>query len=346
MVTSAPSPLRFEWIDIAKGVGILGVVAGHIWGGPVHDALFVFHMPLFFFLSGFLFYPRSDRFEFLTQKTVRLLIPYFFFLLFIFIPRFYHASLTIASNPDYFRDTLMTMLAGGSELKGTAGVFWFVTCLFCTQQIVNLLLTSPLRRAAAPCVAILLVFGYGNQILFPHWQLPWAANVVFMAAPIFYTGFLLRGHIPGRWTTIAASAVMLTAFIFVMLGTPLAMDMKRAHYGIPLASLMAALACILVILQAGRWLAKFVFFRRSLGMIGRASMTILFLHLPVIVLLQDYLHLESPWALCIAGIALPLAGHWIFSQFSVTRAFLLGSHNDFARIFRRRIPSVSELPLS
>ncbi len=43
---------RIEWIDIAKGIAILAMVAGHVsllpWE-PVRKLIFSFHMPLFSF---------------------------------------------------------------------------------------------------------------------------------------------------------------------------------------------------------------------------------------------------------------------------------------------------------
>lgn len=59
---------RLEWIDSAKGVGIVLVVVGHAWRGlqtagliadpglfrVIDTAIYAFHMPFFFFLSGLL----------------------------------------------------------------------------------------------------------------------------------------------------------------------------------------------------------------------------------------------------------------------------------------------------
>ena len=46
---------RVEWIDLAKGLGMLLVILGHCvcFGGIMHNAIFAFHMPLFFILSGY-----------------------------------------------------------------------------------------------------------------------------------------------------------------------------------------------------------------------------------------------------------------------------------------------------
>lgn len=41
-----------NWIDIAKGIGIILVVIGHTIGSQrVNDIIYTFHMPLFFILG-------------------------------------------------------------------------------------------------------------------------------------------------------------------------------------------------------------------------------------------------------------------------------------------------------
>jgi len=41
-------------IDVAKGIGIFSVVSGHIVTGIASEFMFLFHMPFFFFISGYL----------------------------------------------------------------------------------------------------------------------------------------------------------------------------------------------------------------------------------------------------------------------------------------------------
>ena len=54
---------RLKWLDICKGFAILLVVLGHVidgatmykdvvWMQYLYKAIYAFHMPLFFFLSG------------------------------------------------------------------------------------------------------------------------------------------------------------------------------------------------------------------------------------------------------------------------------------------------------
>ena len=88
---------RMAWIDIAKGIAIILVVFGHvITNGQssdllhlpvwtiIHNTIYSFHMPLFFFISGYLqkHCKREDNkmiAKALFRKEICLLIPYALF---------------------------------------------------------------------------------------------------------------------------------------------------------------------------------------------------------------------------------------------------------------------------
>lgn len=45
---------RLEYIDIAKGIGIICVILGHMDNDSIKQFVFSFHMPLFFYDKRFL----------------------------------------------------------------------------------------------------------------------------------------------------------------------------------------------------------------------------------------------------------------------------------------------------
>ena len=75
---------RIDWVDFAKGVGILLVIVGHgtgpgMLGNITRGIIFSFHMPLFFILSSYTFRYSRTKEEFLrsTKKAaVHLLVPF------------------------------------------------------------------------------------------------------------------------------------------------------------------------------------------------------------------------------------------------------------------------------
>ena len=68
---------RIDWIDTAKGYGMLCVIIGHLGTPGISAFVYTFHMPLFFFLSGFLFHHQKKIVPFILRKTKSLVIPYF-----------------------------------------------------------------------------------------------------------------------------------------------------------------------------------------------------------------------------------------------------------------------------
>jgi fucose 4-O-acetylase-like acetyltransferase len=71
-----------KWIDIAKGIGIFLVIVGHSHCPPfLQTIIYSFHMPLFFFLSGYTFHYdkyKLNKCAFVMNKFYRLVVPYFF----------------------------------------------------------------------------------------------------------------------------------------------------------------------------------------------------------------------------------------------------------------------------
>ena len=70
---------RLNYIDIAKGLGIIFVVMGHV----THDYLlrqyfYNFHMPLFFFISGLLLSTKLDVSAHLKRRVKSIIVPYIF----------------------------------------------------------------------------------------------------------------------------------------------------------------------------------------------------------------------------------------------------------------------------
>jgi fucose 4-O-acetylase-like acetyltransferase len=74
---------RIESFDIAKGIGILLVILGHIlqYTCKVRIFIYAFHMPLFFFLSGLFARSSNDTKTYAEKTFKRLLLPYIVFVL-------------------------------------------------------------------------------------------------------------------------------------------------------------------------------------------------------------------------------------------------------------------------
>ena len=137
---------RQGWIDALKGMGIITVVVAHVtYNRLLMELIFMFHMPLFFFLGGWLHNTGVAPGPYLKTKALGLLLPYLSFLVLLWPLEL------LVSYPDQawdsvwlWNDLLTPMLLGGPLLTGFASVFWFVTCYFLTQQLMHCLLQNAL----------------------------------------------------------------------------------------------------------------------------------------------------------------------------------------------------------
>ena len=72
-----PPSDRLTFIDILKGIGIVFLIMGHMGFGNDFDFyIHGFHMPLFFFVSGYLFNIKRTFCEVISRKFKALIIPY------------------------------------------------------------------------------------------------------------------------------------------------------------------------------------------------------------------------------------------------------------------------------
>ncbi len=128
---------RFDYIDIAKGIGILMVVWAHIMlTGWTHEFIYAFHMPLFFLLSGMLF--QRGKYNsigaFIVHRAKRLFIPYVFYSVLTWI---LWAAFRYARHDDvesYVMPLMQTFIAQGSGAYIVHNsALWFIPCLFLVE---------------------------------------------------------------------------------------------------------------------------------------------------------------------------------------------------------------------
>ena len=121
-------------------IGIILVVVGH--SGPIDrskwqftfDFIYSFHMPLFFFISGILFYTsvvEKNRFELtylIKNKAVKLLIPYFIITLIAFVPKIMLSKLAARPIEGLSLQTLLNALF--IPANNPIVFFWFLPVIF------------------------------------------------------------------------------------------------------------------------------------------------------------------------------------------------------------------------
>lgn len=319
---------KLLWVDVLKGFGMLTVVAGHIYGGEIARNIYIFHMPLFFFISGYLFEPTLEYKKYFIKKVVHLLVPYFSFLLPLYILFADFPSSDAKEITIYF----LRPLIGGRMLPSHFGVFWFITCLFLTQQMMNYLIGKVIPKKLHLLVLFMLAVSYANAYLFPQIWFPWNANVIFAAAPIFYIGYLYKKYAfePNH---ILLAILGITVIVFSFVYPENFYDMKYAKYGIPIVTLMSSILLILNLKFIAVKLANYQFPCRVLAEIGWASMVIMYLHQPVQIMTKSDFAFDHTLRF-LTSIILSYLIYIVLGKFRFGRAFFLGSPKDLEEIFK------------
>jgi fucose 4-O-acetylase-like acetyltransferase len=191
------SKKRIEWIDTARGLGILLVVLGHV-DPPINWTIFIytFHMPLFFFLSGYLFSINKHNTLgiFLRNKSRTLLIPYFSFSI---LSLAFSIGLSIFSSGDF---NILKSLLGIFYSNGINGwmnyniALWFLTCLFVVETMFYFIAKKVKNlKLLFFFVVMFSVLGYMDSLYMPI-RLPWSIDISFSAIVFFGLGFLSKKY--------------------------------------------------------------------------------------------------------------------------------------------------------
>lgn len=174
-------------IDVMKGIGILLVILGHCMpdfpvniledplSSEVRRFIYTFHMPMFFFCSGFVcgITPKKPLNKELSARLWRLVVPYFIFSLVNLGLRLAFSSIT-RSDINIMETISKWFLYGG--------YYWFVYVLFILMFIVTLL--KPRKWGKWALIAFSLV---GIYVYYLHIQ-------IFCLEEIgWYTLFVMLG---------------------------------------------------------------------------------------------------------------------------------------------------------
>ena len=122
--------------DIMKGVGILLVIIGHVANGyGVAPFIYVFHMPLFFIVSGYFYKPKQPS-ALLKRDAKLLLLPYCLVAMLILL---YGATMAfIRHDASKFTYWLEAFLYAGVP-EPTISSLWFLLAMFWCRMVYNLL---------------------------------------------------------------------------------------------------------------------------------------------------------------------------------------------------------------
>jgi len=175
---------RIACYDIARGLGIIFVVIGHIgtFYGPFRSFIITFHMALFFMISGMLIFETGEEerslAEIIKKKFYRIMVPYILFSMLSIIIEFVRLALQDVYYWPHFKALLIT----AGSFYGNS-VMWFLPALFISEII---FLMS--RRVKKEFVTIMAVLALAALAIWAN-TLPPVGNQFLQS----FTAAMIRG---------------------------------------------------------------------------------------------------------------------------------------------------------
>lgn len=182
---------RLEFVDIAKGIGIMLVCFGH---SGAEDAVISwiggFIVPLFFILSGYMYRDKGISIKAdLWNKTRKLLKPYLFFsvVLLILYKRFAWNDIV---GVFYSRYCLYPLHSPENIffMQATNSPMWFLTAMLAAYPLFYLIIKN--ERYAPWIVLIYIAVTWGCTVL--PILLPWSLDIIPLMASYMYLGVLFK----------------------------------------------------------------------------------------------------------------------------------------------------------
>ncbi len=213
---------RLRYIDIAKGIAIICIILGHLGSTTINRIVFTFHVPIFFFITGFFINTKSTIKEFIIIKFRTLIVPYILTCIVIILLGtlkgfFSHDAVSA------FKTWIYASLYGAGDSYTSPffipaiGALWFLLANFWSSCFLKISLNFNMYFRLF-FVACLFAIGYFSRAIcwFPFSLQAGACATLFM-----YIGFLSKNsakYISNMYKEIKCFAVIfavITWFSFI-----------------------------------------------------------------------------------------------------------------------------------
>lgn len=269
---------RIEWVDMLKGLAIILVMLGHCTNheygnlsGGIHMWIYTFHMPLFFFLSGFVFSTHEENYKkFVVRKLKSIIIPMVCFNIIQIVFEVFYYMLLLHSE-GYTVETQFKKLF---ETIG-GGYLWFLPCLFIAENIFYIIIKLLNKYNKSVIIAIsglLYVIGvlYVNIVGI---GIPWKVETALLIMPFFTLGYVAKSweQKTTRYSIYITGISLVLNIIFGLINYVISdntyVDLRIDEIGNPFLFLISAFCGILAFYFAFRCLEEI----KALSYIGRNS---------------------------------------------------------------------------
>lgn len=281
--------IRITYFDLAKAICIILVALGHyvpegapMWYESLHDWIYLFHMPLFMFASGYIYnaFKREESYSsFIWKKVKRLMVPYFVVSALIITIKLVSQKGMYVENPvSWFSYAKIFYLP-------EAGYFlWFIWALFLIFCIVPFFKTSSSRLYL---FAVALLWHYWHPLTLPSvFCIKQAAGMLvwFMTGVVFCD----QKHLWSDYVSMKAHrAMIVTLCLLFAIGSFLFFRgvISRSNVLMPWLGIGA-------VMIFSSWLSRFAASRwmQPLLLVGNASYIVYLFHTTFMGFAKSFVH--------------------------------------------------------
>ncbi len=174
--------------DILRGIGILLMIMGHSsFCDHFNHYIHAFHMPIFFFVSGYFF--NGEKYENIwghVKHDLRtLILPY---VVFFSVCQILHYIYVQDFTWEY---SIISFFSSNHNRIDVSGVCWFLLCLFMAKQIFLLLYKFCNKTLLGILIVIITLIG---NVLRYFIKLPLCLDSAMSAMLLIYLGYLYRNN--------------------------------------------------------------------------------------------------------------------------------------------------------
>ncbi len=329
--------MREAWLDRLKGLLIITVVIGHILPGPYNtldnwpSVIYLFHMPAFFIISGYLIHDKGQSFlKSVSAKARRTMLPYVVYLLLIAGTQ---VVLSYIKNPKWYftKKNLKMLFQGGQDLNYfNCGALWFLSCSFFVF-LFFFLIEKGLYYQWLKVAAFLglwigshiqskyFIIGTGPSFLL--WDVAWI-GCVYLAVGYYGKKYIFHKKL------LVASIVVLILFTATRLTgvseyvNGFAIELWSHTYRYPVLDMLIPVSGFIILANLMKLVPQGIG-SDLLSDIGKYTLPIMACHQILIYLLREH-NINQSIILWVVGVVVPyMFGKFVINKISILRKSML-----------------------
>lgn len=180
---------RENWIDYLRGMGAIFVLLGHLvsYSSKLKFYLYSFHMPLFFFISGYLFKYEKNYLKLIKKNLKKLILPYLFFGVLTII------IVVLLGEKIYFIDAVKGLSFFNGSFPWNTSLWFFIVLFYSiiiTNIIVGIVKNNKCAFTFVFCINIIICY----MIKRLNITLPFGINITFFSLIFYWLGYIIKNN--------------------------------------------------------------------------------------------------------------------------------------------------------